>query len=226
MITHSAPLRPRTTLRQEACELVKRALLRGEIGSGEIISANALAADLGISNSPVREALSDLAGDGLLELVKNRGFRVRTMTIADREEIHAMRSILEVEAMRLVARRGLSGAEESRARELTEQSVQPLHEGLTGDYLDADHAFHMYLLSLLGNARLSRSVGLLRDETRICGAFINMPSNELVACSTEHYDIIAAVVAQDEERTADLMRHHLEFSATRGATRGDAHRTR
>jgi len=206
-------LHKRKTLRQEAYDLVKRALLRGDIASGEIISANALASELGISNSPVREALSDLTGDGLLVLVKNRGFRVKQASETDRREIHGMRSILEVEAMRRLALRGLSSSEQSRALELTEISIAPLDEGRAGDYLDADHEFHMYLLSLLQNSRLSDSIGLLRDETRICGAFINMPTEQLSACSHEHFEIIDALVSQDVERIASLMQHHLEFSA-------------
>lgn len=212
MLSASTPLGADATLREKAARLVKHELLSGTFRAGSILSANALSKELGISNSPMREALMDLAAQGLLEVVKNRGFRVRSMSQADFLEVREMRSILEVAAIERLAVRGLSGAEESRARELCEQSLAPLDEGDPATFLDADRAMHMHLVSLLGNARLSDAIGNLRDQTRICGAYLSTSLAELEACAGEHVDLIDAVVARDAPRAAAVMRAHLEYA--------------
>ncbi|GAA1998528.1 GntR family transcriptional regulator [Brevibacterium samyangense] len=203
----------RSTLRQEALALVKHALLAGEFKPGRVLSANAIATELGVSNSPVREALMDLVGQGLLEVVKNRGFRVRENTEDDRREIHEMRSILEVSAMQRLARRGLTAEESARARELCEGSLAPDRvDGRTNTvaYLDADHEMHVYLVGLLGNSRLTAMVERLRDQTRVGGALVDLPREQVTWYSSEHAALIDAIEARDETTVGRLMQRHLD----------------
>lgn len=205
------------TLRQSTFDLVKRSMLDGEYLSGQILSANSLAAELGISNSPVREALMDLTSLGLVEVVRNRGFRVRRMTEQDRREVLEMRRIVEVSTMERLADRGLSSAELAVAEGLANEFVSLLREERVRDHMDADHRFHMYLIGLLGNSRISQTVENLRDQTRICGAFVDIPLETLRACADEHLDLLDALKAQDGARVRVLMEHQLEFAAARGA---------
>ena len=75
----------RVTLKDEATSIVRHALMSGDMQPGKIYSANALATQLGVSNSPVREAMMALSEKGLLEVVRNRGFRVVEMTAKDQK---------------------------------------------------------------------------------------------------------------------------------------------
>src|SRR3954452_14449028 len=93
----------RLTLKDSAEEIVRRALLSGTMKPGQIYSANSLSAQLGVSNSPTREAMLALAGKGLLEVVRNRGFRVVEMSAQDKQEVYDLRLLIEVEAVRRVA---------------------------------------------------------------------------------------------------------------------------
>jgi DNA-binding GntR family transcriptional regulator len=94
------------TLKDSAEEIVRRALLSGSMKPGQIYSANSLSAQLGVSNSPTREAMLALAGKGLLEVVRNRGFRVVEMSDRDKQEVYDLRLLIEVEAVRRVTAAG------------------------------------------------------------------------------------------------------------------------
>lgn len=204
---------PRYTLRQETLALIKHSLLSGEVLPGRVLSANAIAAELGLSNSPVREALMDLEAQGLLEVVRNRGFRVRSHSVEDRKEIHEMRLIVEVAAMERLSERGLDVEEEAEARRLCAETLAP-EEGNREDtvaYLDADQDMHLYLTALLGNQRLTETVRSLRDQTRVGGALVHLPAEKMRHYSTEHADLIDALVARDRARASELMHNHLEL---------------
>ncbi|MER6873164.1 GntR family transcriptional regulator, partial [Amycolatopsis sp. NPDC000673] len=88
----------RTNLREQVLEVVRQAMVSGDLRPGDIYSAAALATRLGVSSSPVREALLTLVNQGLLEPVRNRGYRVVAMTERDLDEIYEMRLLLEVPA--------------------------------------------------------------------------------------------------------------------------------
>ncbi|GAA4283699.1 GntR family transcriptional regulator [Brevibacterium daeguense] len=212
MPDESIPLGEHLTLREKATQFIKGELLKGEVRAGTILSANSLARDLGISNSPMREALMDLVAQGLLEVVRNRGFRVRTMTRHDLDEVREMRAILEVAAIQKLAERGLSASERRRAEQLYARSKSIAEFDDRFAILDADHEFHMFLVSLLGNRRLAECISNLRDQTRICGAFDSTPIDDLKACAEEHGAMLESVVLKDHVRAVALMTQHLEYS--------------
>ena len=107
----------RISLREQALDVMRQALVAGEIKPGDIYSAAALAERLGVSNSPVREAMLTLVHEGLMEAVPNRGFRVVPMSHADLDEVYQLRLMVEVPAMIQLAERGIR-AERKRSTEL------------------------------------------------------------------------------------------------------------
>src|SRR6516162_9889095 len=89
----------RTSLRDRALTAIKQALITGQIVPGVVYSAASLAAELGVSNSPVREAMLALVDDGLMEAVPNRGYRAVALSPGDMAEIAQLRVFLEVPAV-------------------------------------------------------------------------------------------------------------------------------
>src|SRR5215510_14611698 len=87
-----------TNLLDQALAVLKLRLISGDLAPGEIYSAAGLAAELGVSNSPIREAMLTLVNQGLMEAVRNRGFRVIPLDDNDRREIYEMRTLLEIPA--------------------------------------------------------------------------------------------------------------------------------
>ncbi len=118
-------------------------------------SAPSLAAELGVSATPVREAMLDLAREGLVEAVRNKGFRITEMTDRDLDEFTEIRTLIEVPTVGRVARSARPEQLEA-LRPLARQIVTAAERHDVLAYLEADHQFHLELLSLAGNQHLSR----------------------------------------------------------------------
>lgn len=204
------------TLKDSAEMLIRRALLDGVMSPGEVYSANALARSLEISNSPVREAMMTLSERGLLELVRNRGFRVVELSVDDRLEVYELRRLIEVEAVRRVAGMQLSGAAGARLRDLAQATVDAIHDnerGSMSEYLEADHQFHMYVVQLLGNHRWVDMVERLRDQSRINGFYMHLREAGMVRrTAQEHVDLADAIVSRDVQRATEIMAGHLAYA--------------
>lgn len=203
---------PRLTLKDSTESLIRRALLSGAMKPGEIYSANSLANRLGVSNSPAREAMMSLVNKGLLELVRNRGFRVVELSAKDKQEVYDLRCLVEVEAVRRVAERGVSAERASLLRELAEQTIASAEAQGVVDYLDADQAFHCALVDTLENRRWTEIVENLRDQSRINGSYGLRERTELEASATDHLEIVEAVIAGEARKAADVMVRHLSYA--------------
>src|SRR6185437_10338966 len=88
-----------TNLRDQALAVLKLRLVSGDLAPGEIYSAASLAAELGVSNSPVREAMLTLVNQSLMETVRNRGFRVVPLSDKERRNIYDLRLLVEIPSM-------------------------------------------------------------------------------------------------------------------------------
>jgi DNA-binding GntR family transcriptional regulator len=208
-----------TNLREQAKEVIRASIVGGELVSGQVYSATTLSGSLGVSPTPVREAMLDLANEGLVEAIRNRGFRILTMADQDLDEISELRKMLEVPTMRLVVEK--AGDAELMA---LESGVAAIEEAAADKdlptFLNADRAFHLTLLGLAGNSRLVRLVGQLRDQTRLTGLKRMADAGSLAESATEHRLILEALRARDADRAELLMRHHLDH--TRGTWAGRA----
>lgn len=206
----SPPLRP-VSLREQAREAVRTRIVLGRIEPGEVVSVATVAAELGVSVTPVREAVMDLAHLGMVEIIRNRGFRVPPLSEHDLDEIFTLRTMLEAPAMAEVARIHDAGAL-APYRALAAQITEAAREGDLDAFLDRDRRFHMGLLAMTGNHRLVSMVGQLRDQARMRGLQKLADQGELTDSAQEHEAIVEAVAARDADLTAELTRRHLAHS--------------
>lgn len=206
-----------TNLREQAKEVIRASIVGGELVSGQVYSATTLSGRLGVSPTPVREAMLDLANEGLVEAIRNRGYRVLTMADNDLDEISELRKMLEIPAMRLVVQKA-----DDADLAVLESGVIAIEEAAAGKdlvaFLNADRTFHLALLGLAGNSRLVRLVGQLRDQTRLVGLKGMADVGSLAESAAEHRTILEALRARDADRAEFLVRHHLEH--TRGTWAG------
>lgn len=203
----SLPLK-RPSLRDQALAVIRQALVAGEIRPGTIYSASGMATQLGTSNGPVREAMLTLVNQGVMEVVPNRGFRVTPITDKDLDEVHHLRLMLEVPAVRQLALRD-NTAHAPLLRHHAETCTQAARDGDMTVFLEADRDFHLSMLGLLGNGRLVHLVEMLRDQTRLYGLKSLAEQGQLVSTSLEHFDLLAAVLSGDPDRAAGEMVRHL-----------------
>jgi DNA-binding GntR family transcriptional regulator len=209
----------RRNLREEAVDALRAAILGGELEPGSIHSAVSLAEHLGVSPTPVREAMLELARSGLVEVLPNRGFRVTVVDEQDLDEICELRLMLEVPALKLIAERA-----SDEELETLEQPLLTLEAAAKlGDvpaFLVADRDFHLRLLSLARNDRLVEIIAGLRDQTRIVGLQSLAAAGTLEATAAEHRPILDALRARDMRAAQQLIASHLEH--TRGIWAGHA----
>jgi DNA-binding GntR family transcriptional regulator len=206
-------MRPLTTanLRGQAVEMLRASIVAGELEPGEIYSAPALAERLGVSATPVREAMLDLANDGLVQPIRNRGFRVVVVDEDALDEISELRQMLEVPAMAKVVAH--AGDDELAALfEKVDRIEVAAARSDAAEFLFADRDFHLGLLILAGNTRLVRLVGQLRNQTRLAGIKVLAESGQLMASALEHRPILEAVCRRDAELAQGLMRAHLDHT--------------
>lgn len=197
-----------SSLREQAARTIRTGIVTSEITPGEIYSVPALAAQLGVSATPVREALLDLASEGLVVPVRNRGFRVVSLTPHDLDDILNLRLLLEVPSMGQVA---VSHGDEDLPpfRALAEQLPEHARSGDMQAYLDADQDFHLGLLGLLENTRLVDIVRILRNQTRLFDIGKLFEMGGLTDSAAQHSEILTAIGRRDRELTEHLVDRHL-----------------
>jgi DNA-binding GntR family transcriptional regulator len=192
-------------------------VITGELVAGRLYSVGAFAEQLGVSATPVREALGDLANAGLVEVIRNRGFLVPELTEHDLDEIFQLRLMLEVPAIEQVAGHLDADAAAACQGHVDEGTRCAATEDLPG-FLEADRRFHHELLSALGNARLVEIIDRLRDQTRLYGLPDLARSGRLTKSAEEHENLLRLVVEGDAKGARDQMFRHLEH--TRGVWAG------
>jgi DNA-binding GntR family transcriptional regulator len=199
-------------VREQVADALRAALTAGELRPGTVYSAPALAAEYGVSATPVREAMLDLAREGLVETVRNKGFRVAETTERDLEDFTEIRALIEVPTVARVARAATAG-QLAELRPAAEETVTAARAGDLVSYLDADRRFHLGLLSLAGNPRLVEAAGDLRRRSRLhglTGALTGAGGTRvLVESAREHVELLDLMLAGDADGAERRMRHHL-----------------
>lgn len=191
---------------------VRAAIAAGELAEGTTYSVYQLAELLGVSRSPVREALLRLADAGLVEIARNRGFRVVLPTTHDVEEIFEIRLALEPAA----CRRAAEQADDDSLLAITAHLGDMRDAAARDDpasFWSADRALHDALLRAAGNARAAAIVDQLRATTALLGPPTTATGRTLEQIHAEHAPVVAAVVTGDPDAAEQAMRHHLETTA-------------
>lgn len=207
---------PVLTLPPEAASLtdavvaaVRDGVQARELVPGETYSVYQLADLLGVSRSPVREALLKLAEAGLVEIARNRGFRVVLPRAHDVEEIFEIRLALEPAAVRRVAERAELAERDAIAVHLATMRRAADRDDPTA-FWPADRALHDAILHTAGNARAAGIVADLRATTALLGPPTTASGRTLAEIHDEHAPIVAAILAGDAADAEQAMRAHLE----------------
>lgn len=195
-------------LRDQVAHALRAALISGELRPGEVYSAPGLAEDFGISATPVREAMLDLAREGLVEPVRNKGFRVTEVDERDLDQYSEIRMLIEVPMIGRITR--TAAREELEAlRPVAEEIVRAAREHDLIGYLEADRRFHLSLLALGGNDRLVETVGDLRKRSRLYGLTALDQSDRLIPSAEEHVELLDLMLAGEAKRAEKCMMRHL-----------------
>ncbi|MFD3922706.1 GntR family transcriptional regulator [Streptomyces sp. NPDC058595] len=188
---------------QYVLEAIKHAILTARLPPGQALVEAELAAQFGVSKTPVREALKTLAGTGLVVMSQYKGAVVRHVDAAMAREVYDVRLLLEPEALRRsVSRRArLDTAQEAldRAESAADRADRSL----------ANRDFHRALYLPCGNPLLARMLDEIRDQAALVStvAWAAVPTWEREAA--EHREILRLALAGDATAAGDALHHHI-----------------
>jgi DNA-binding GntR family transcriptional regulator len=165
---------------------------------------------LGMSRTPVREALMRLAADGLVEVIPRHGMRVLPVSPTDMQEIYQILTALECMAAELLARRKPSKAELKPLVDATSAMDRALKADDLDAWAAADESFHAQLLALTGNRQLEATVQNYWDRAHRARMFTLRLRPKPVNSTKEHRQMLERISAGDPEGAAQTTRAHRE----------------
>lgn len=196
----------RPTAHEYVRDTLRRAILSGEIPGGTRLVQADLADLLDVSTTPVREALRDLASEGLVRLDAHRGGVVHELSAEEVAEIYEIRRVLEPEAMRMAAK-NITDDVLDRVEAINERM-----RGVLGstEFVDLNREFHLAIYDVAGSQRL---VGILKSlldaSVMYVSASIQHEPNLRNLAVEDHARIVEALRDRDGERAADEIIQHM-----------------
>jgi DNA-binding GntR family transcriptional regulator len=200
-----------TPLKLQIAERLRRAIVTGRLRPGEVLIETALAAQLGVSRAPVREAVQILEGDGLVETVAYKGKRVKPLTVREVVETCEMRTVFEVTAARRLLASGTSvEALREPCRAMEAAAIAGDREAL----VTADHAFHRTLIALADHQLLAQHwAGLYLRIHQIMSLRQDRDVN-LLDIAANHPPIVRALAGRDAALAERLLTEHTDALAS------------
>nr|WP_152789717.1 GntR family transcriptional regulator [Streptomyces phyllanthi] len=203
------PVVQRASVRGQILDALRAALVAGELTPGEVYSGPALGERFGVSATPVREAMQQLALEGAVEVVPNRGFRVVERGARELAELAEIRALIEIPVVLRLART-LPAARWTELRPLAEETARAAASGCRATYAEADRAFHRAVLGLAGNEQLVRIAEDLhrRAQWPLGGEPVGRGRTGLMADAAVHLALLDALAAQDLNAVQALLQKH------------------
>lgn len=201
------PLAVEENLRERVERQLRLDILAGTIEPGMVFSVPSLSRSLGISTTPVREALLQLAADDLLQPIRNRGFQVVDPTLDELRNLFEVRVQLEAQAFVKVVRAGVVDVDD--LTKWADEIARAVRDRDVPAYLAADRSFHEALLSRAGNPILTGIVMKLRDKMRLYGIRSEAGRRRQDASVAEHYRIVELVTGRLKDDATTLMTEHI-----------------
>jgi DNA-binding GntR family transcriptional regulator len=191
----------------QVTDQLREAILEGVIPPGRRLRQEQVAAELGVSRTPVREAFRSLATEGLVNLNKNTA-DVIALNDKDAREYYELRELVDGVAARLAALRS-TAAERAQLRRVGEEllaETKPFH---TGKWLTSHTAFHLGILRASGNQRFSQFEIVVRISSQMLYPRLSSDEKRMLASSREHLDILQAIDRGDADTAELLAREHI-----------------
>jgi DNA-binding GntR family transcriptional regulator len=200
-------------LRDIAAERLRAMIAQGKLRGGDWLRQAALSAELGISYTPIREALKQLEAEGLVEHVPYRGVRVVQFRPEDILDIYAIRLVLEAQAAASAAQR-ITDAELDALRQLHERMCQLHGAESLAEVRELNERFHLKIVEASGRTYLIRTLRAIWTwfPKMLWSQFLpnGDPPEREAQDNAEHARILAALQARDPEAAERAIRHHIE----------------
>lgn len=196
-------------LRDVVFHTLRQAILRGELKPGERLMEIHLAQKLGVSRTPVREAIRKLELEGLVRMIPRKGAVVAEITISDLEDVLEVRMALEELAVKLACRM-LTPEQLDEIGGLADEFEQTLYGEDVGACAQADMRFHEAIYEATGNGRLVQILNNLREQMYRYRMEYLKDRDAHQQLVQEHAEILEALADRDVERALEASGRHIE----------------
>jgi DNA-binding GntR family transcriptional regulator len=195
------------SLAQRAYRAVREAIRDGRFSHEQIYSEQELGTAMGISRTPVREALLELSREGLVEILPQRGFRLHSPTREEVAEVFALRRALEGYVVRELAARATPD-DVARLREVLGRQEELL--GDAAEFLLVDEEFHLLMPQLISLKRTHKTLMGLRGVMWLEGTQAMMVRDRAPGVLAEHTTIVDAIESHDAAAAVEALHRHLD----------------
>lgn len=219
----------RETLQEKVYESIKDSIVKNELMPGDVLSIDSLAEDLGVSPTPVREALAKLSAQGLVENARNKKARVAPISREDILQTYEVRKLLEPYATRLAAEEVADDAKlkgefkRLKSLALNIQDVAgdgPLNSSQYENYVEVDLGLEETIERALGDTLLNKMLKQVRNHSLRIRSFTEASSDKnvpevVMANNEEHLEIIGNILNEEFGKAGEAVIEHLESAENR-----------
>jgi len=199
----------RTSLHEELTDRLRAMIVEGVLAAGVKVPERELCEKLGVSRTPMREALKVLAADGLLNLNPGRGATVTAITLADLEEVFPVMAAFEALAGELACGR-INDAQLKELKRAHELMLEHFHAQDMGEYFKHNERIHEIILDAAGNQTLKTMYLSLATRIRRARYMANMTPTRWTQAVAEHEEILVALEKRDGQALGSILKRHLE----------------
>lgn len=203
---------------QQISDYLRAAIVQGAVKPGQRLIEETLAQELGVSRTPVREALRRLEAEGLIEFEAQKGARVRPVSADELAELYELRVLLEGHAARLAAQK-ITPKDVRALRDNIDKFLAILNQSDTRgqqieQLIELNKEFHNRIIQLSGNRHLIRIAKSLLESNALYGVYYYHDEHKSRVSHQDHLDILNALEQHQAARAQKLMQAHLEQAQT------------
>ncbi len=201
------PIKRHKTLTEQAADAIRTRIIEGQFEFGEALSEIALATELGVSKTPVREAFLQLKNEGLVEILPQRGTFVFRMTTEELRQLTEIREILEGNALRFAMR---DGGEALLSR--LDSIIEGMKEATTAKdpvtYRRFDAEFHNAIISASGNSFIESAYNIIALRVQTFRNRLSIEDHNWSPLD-QHIEVAELARAQQADKAAERLQHHI-----------------
>ncbi|MCR4955807.1 MAG: GntR family transcriptional regulator [Lachnospiraceae bacterium] len=199
------------TISRQVYSIIKNSIVSGEYGPNYWLQEVELSKTLGVSRSPIREALKQLSADGLVIEIPNKGTFVREFNEKEIVEVYEIRELLESYAITHLPAT-LSDEQKEQMEHYKDEFVKFYNEGDLEMYIQVDTNFHRYIIECTGNSILMELYRRVRNMNMLFRIYSLSTQKRFVDSKTEHIDLVDDLVNGNYEDAVKLNAVHLSFA--------------
>ena len=203
------PISRAKSLKEQAYDKLKELIITGALEPGALHNEKRLAEALGVSRTPVREALLELSREGMVAFVSGKGVEICKFTTQQVREVFEIRRIIEGYVIKIIAARLTDADIREIDRNINSQEKMLSRTERTA-FIEYDKQFHLYLASKIGNKQIESILDNLRDQMHLMGIRAISDDSRMKTVIEEHRAIYSGLQERNSQKAFDALINHLE----------------